>query len=119
MSERPPSFLEVDEGEGRRRLVDNRHAALAYDLRKAHFGEEIIQRVLRLNPPESLNEGCLLRGISPRRDERRRVFWLQGAITRREFVQRYGKEAFERLPKDVLIRRGRRIYVSHRAERHL
>lgn len=87
------------------------------EMRRQHVSQEIIDRVIRLNP--NPKEGEWLRGWHRQSDERWRLFWSSGAIRRRDFVRLYGKEKFAALPKDCLIKRGRRVYVSQRASRYL
>lgn len=74
-----------------------------------HVHPDIIARVRRLNP--NLRPGQLARGLH--RKEGRWWGYMQGHMQRCEFIRRFGREAFDRLAADRIVKRGRRIWVRH------
>lgn len=79
-------------------------------LRARGVSEAILERVIRLNPNPV--EGERLRGLHLTAMESREMFWLYDCIGKGEFLRRYGRDAFARVPRQHLRKRGRRVYVT-------
>jgi hypothetical protein len=76
-------------------------------LRQRGVGPEVIARVERLNPAPQ--EGEALRGLHFKRFGDPRP--CLNVCGKGEFVRRFGREAWEAIPRDRLLRRGRRAYA--------
>lgn len=73
---------------------------------------EIIDRIIRLNPV--LVEGQLLRGWHQKRFYDPRV-WRHEYVGKGEFLRQFGREAFDRVRKRDILKRGRRVFVNRAA----
>lgn len=79
-----------------------------YLVRRKH-SKNVAERIDRLNP-NGKEEGEGPRGYYP--EFLRRPWGITfDAIGKLEFIQKYGRKAFQRLPKNALIRNGKRIGV--------
>lgn len=87
------------------------HTQLEQWLQKRGVGTAIIERVLRLNPV--LVEGQRLRGIHFKDQDN--PCWLLGAYSKGAFIAKFGRDAFNAIPKHRLIKRGRRVWVEREA----
>lgn len=87
-----------------------RREALEARMRVAHVSDDIIARVVRLNP--NLVEGQRLRGF-----HYKRTFepWMQPCVSRGRAIRLYGRSAVEALPRASVFRRGRRKYITQEA----
>lgn len=82
-------------------------------LKERGVSAKVRDRILRLNP--NPQEGMRLRGWNP-------AFTVSDqthidVIGKGEFIRRFGRPAFERLPKDAIIKRGRHVLITGRAAR--
>lgn len=67
---------------------------------------EVRERILRLNPV--WHEGSSLRGWRPKHNP----CFVQDLVGKREFIERYGRAAWEQTPNGEKIKYGRRHYVT-------
>lgn len=74
-----------------------------------HVAPAIIERVLRLSEPYP--EGVLLRGFHYKRTIRD-LRLTRDCTTKGDFVRRYGRDAWDRVPASGKFRQGRRQYVT-------
>lgn len=106
----PPAFFVVKIGDGREQIVSAEAVQLEWWLRKQHVSPHIIERVLRLNPEGGRR--LRLRGLH--RKESGRHLWTVDAASKGEIIRRFGREVFDRIPRDAHIKRGRHIFVNSR-----
>lgn len=76
--------------------------------RERHWPAAKCERVLRLNV--NRQEGEILRGVAPRKGSIWR--FLRDLTSKGEIIRRYGREAWESVPKDAIIKEGRRECVG-------
>lgn len=79
--------------------------------RDLHVHPDIIARVRWLNPDLRADTGMPVRGW-----HRKPGRWWglpRGLIQKGEFIRLRGRAAFDRLPKDALVKNGRRVWVMH------
>lgn len=85
----------------------------SFDLEKSMarkgMSPQVRARVRRLNPNPQLGE--LLRGWHPTRTLNR-IRWLEDCIGKREFITKFGRNAWDKLPGYAIRKEGRRAYVS-------
>lgn len=103
-----PDHWVWDAGEGRQEFVDLTMVQFEWELREQNISPAIIERVLRLNP--NPRRGYLLRGIHYKNYDSPR--FTMDCTTKGEVLRRFGRDVFDRIPKDRWIRRGRRIWVN-------
>lgn len=80
-------------------------------LKAKRVSPEIISRVMRLNPEAS--HGRPLRGVHYTQGSAVLMMW--GWISKGDVIRKHGREGFERLPREVIHKRGKRVYVSREA----
>lgn len=68
------------------------------------------RRILRLN--STINEGARIRGYHP---HARWSNWITGHIGKREFIAKFGREAWAMLPRYCIVQKGHRKSVTREA----
>jgi hypothetical protein len=103
-------------------VFERQRAALQYHQRVAivramlaqrNVSPDIIDRVIRVNT--HLREGERLLGIHYTSMRDGEPVWRGGLVRKGEFLRRYGRQAWARLPKRSITKRGRREYVTREA----
>jgi hypothetical protein len=94
------------------RIVDNRAAALEWDMRRRGVSPAIIERVLRLNGPEDIGSFKPLRGIHYKPGS----WWglPRGLVQKGEILRRHGREVWDAIAAEAHVKNGRRVWVSYR-----
>jgi hypothetical protein len=87
----------------------SRHVPLAKVFETLHCGPEVRERITRLNPRGPL-EGETLRGWHPH--HRVRQEWRFDIVGPKDFIARYGREAYRAVPKSGFLRFGHRKAVT-------
>jgi hypothetical protein len=106
----PPDYLHVKDANGDMRVIDNQQACCIAWLRWSGVSEAIIDRVVRLN--DSFAQGLPLRGIHYKRSRWSAFSYV--AATKGQIIRRFGRAAFEGIPRKAWLRDGKRILVTHR-----
>lgn len=81
-------------------------------MRERGIGEAVRARVLRLNP--NPRDGEILRGWHPAPTAARFCLY-NDVVSKRAFIRKHGRDAWDRLPRDAIHRDGRRAYVTRYA----
>ena len=90
---------------------------IARVMKERGIGETVRYRALRLNPGH--REGDVLRGWHPAPTLHSMRF-VQDVVGKREFISRFGRDAWGQLLKSSIVKNGRRAYVKRYAvEDHL
>lgn len=80
------------------------------ELRRRTSNPHVIERIMRLNP-EGVREGAVPRGWRDG-DRRRRDMVYSASIPRGRVIRKHGRERWEGLPAEHIVRRGRRQWVT-------
>lgn len=110
----PPSYIvleqRLDEFGYHCTVQDNRMAVLEWDLRRRGVSEAIIERVMRLNTPETAEDFYRpMRGIHYKPGGR--YLMHMDAASKGEIIRRFGREVWSRIPRSAHRKYGRRIFV--------
>lgn len=77
----------------------------------------VIARIERLNP-QGIEQGARVRGWHPKR-----LAWEYALVamvmSKGEVIRRYGREVWDRIPRDRVLKDGRRQFVAERRIREL
>jgi len=104
-------FAQADRTLERQRAAPEYHervTAVRAKLAARHVHPDIIERVIRLNP--KLEEGYWLRGIHYKRHHEPGI--NIDAQPKGRFLKKHGREAWDAIPKDRIIKKGRREYIT-------
>lgn len=80
-------------------------------MKQRDIGQAVISRVVRLNP--TYHEGCRIRGAHGLTSKSYRS--MRGDVSKGTVIRKFGRQAWDRMPPDCVIKEGKRAYITREA----